>query len=402
MIGYCVTYFVLSNNKICTSYDEFQELCNIFNSSGGTHWNWNNANIGEKMWKCNQYGSSDPCLDRWYGINCSNSASNCNITSIALANMNLTGTLPSKIYFKNLKYLDTADNNLYGQLPLSLPISLTYLTLSFNNFSGTIPESYGNLTNLNVLRVSGNYLVVGRIPGSIGNLKKLTNLGMRDNSLTGPIPYMLCNCNLSSILFQNNLLTGKIPDYFYNFSNLEALRLYNNSFEGTISSQVSKLSKLLIFEVEINHLTGTIPSFIGYLNKLETIDLSDNSLTGSIPSEVVNMTSLIDFNIRQNKIISNIPIGISNLAKLETFVVSSNALTGNINNVFSINQVNLSTIDISGNLLEDAIPDLVFSLPSLNTFVGSKNCFSEGISSSICNAKALKVIALDGLTSSKK
>ena len=402
IIGYCVTYFVLSNNKICTSYDQYQELCNIYNSSGGSHWNWNNSNIGQKIWKCNQYGASDPCLEGWYGINCSSTDSNCNISSIALANMNLTGTLPSKINFKNLKYLDTADNNLYGNLPLSLPMSLSYLTFSFNNFSGTIPESYGNLTNLNVLRVSGNYLVVGRIPGSLGNLKKLNYIGMRDNSLTGTIPSELSNCKLSSILLQNNLLTGKIPDYIYDYSDLEALRLFNNSFEGTISSEVSKLSKLIIFEVEINDLTGTIPSSIGYLNKLETIDLSDNSLTGSIPSEVVNMTSLIDFNIRQNKIKSNIPGGISNLANLETFIVSSNALTGNINNIFSANQVNLSIIDISGNLLEDSIPDLVFSLPSITTFVGSKNCFSEELTSSICNAKDLKVIALDGLSSSKK
>ena len=52
------------------------------------------------------------------------------------------------------------------------------LKLFVNQLSGTIPGEIGNLTHLTELGLGGNQLS-GIIPGEIGNLTNLTNLGAR-------------------------------------------------------------------------------------------------------------------------------------------------------------------------------------------------------------------------------
>ncbi|EEC68240.1 hypothetical protein OsI_36254 [Oryza sativa Indica Group] len=56
-----------------------------------------------------------------------------------------------------------------------------------NNLIGTIPQSFGNLTNLVRLELQKNSLS-GTIPASLGNIKTLKFLRLNRNSLTGTLP----------------------------------------------------------------------------------------------------------------------------------------------------------------------------------------------------------------------
>ncbi|KAL2576460.1 hypothetical protein AAZV13_16G078700 [Glycine max] len=53
--------------------------------------------------------------------------------------------------------------------------NLLRLLLCANNFTGIIPETYGNLKNLTQFRINGNTLS-GKIPNFIGNWTKLDRL----------------------------------------------------------------------------------------------------------------------------------------------------------------------------------------------------------------------------------
>jgi len=78
--------------------------------------------------------------------------------------------------------------------------------------AGTIPDSLGNLTNLEELNLTFNSLA-GTIPDSLGNLTNLRILELRDNDLTGTIPASLGNLrNLQLLYLWDNNLTGAIPD----------------------------------------------------------------------------------------------------------------------------------------------------------------------------------------------
>lgn len=89
--------------------------------------------------------------------------------------------------------------------------SMIYLDLSYNSLSGSIPESYGSMSYLQVLNLGHNNLT-GIIPDSFGGLKEIGVLDLSHNSLEGIIPGALGTLSfLSDLDVSNNHLTGQIP-----------------------------------------------------------------------------------------------------------------------------------------------------------------------------------------------
>jgi hypothetical protein len=75
---------------------------------------------------------------------------------------------------------------------------------------------------------------------SIGNLSSLTRLSFSVNQLTGSIPSSFRKLSsLSLLLLYNNELTGEIPSSFADLSSLKDLRLENNLLSGEIPSGFS-------------------------------------------------------------------------------------------------------------------------------------------------------------------
>ncbi|KAK6916921.1 Protein kinase domain, partial [Dillenia turbinata] len=134
----------------------------------------------------------------------------------------------------------------------------------------------------------------------------------------------------------NTPLTGKIPDFIGNWTDLRTLRFQGNSFEGPIPSSFSKLTSLtslritdlanvslnLDFIKDMKSLTDlilrsalisdSIPSNIGEYNSLQILDLSFNNLTGQIPSALFNMSSLTYLFLGNNSLSGNLPSQKSN------------------------------------------------------------------------------------------
>lgn len=130
--------------------------------------------------------SVDPCS--WYHVTCNPQKSI--VTFLGLANLQLSGTLPSEI--GNLTNLES-------------------LMLEGNNISGQIPTEMGKLSKLVSLDLSNNHLS-GPIPQSLGQLQSLTYLRLNNNSLSGPFPTWLVTIDgLDYLDLSYNNLSGRVP-----------------------------------------------------------------------------------------------------------------------------------------------------------------------------------------------
>ena len=187
MLPTLVVYIQFVYGLYAVSNAEVQALIDIYDSTNGDHWR-DNTN-----WIMND----DTCS--WYGIQCTED----HIFSIDLSNNGLNGTIPDSI--GNLSELQVLHlygkkNNIYGSLPDSIGLltKLLIIDISAQNFEGPIPESIGKCTLLNEIDLDNNHFT--SIPDSISNLGPLYKLEINDNQMLNvslPVngPTFDCDCS---------------------------------------------------------------------------------------------------------------------------------------------------------------------------------------------------------------
>lgn len=166
---------------------------------------------------------------------------------------------------------------------------------SLDNFglSGFIPPEIGELTKLENLILKNHPRLGGEIPGSIGQLSVLGQLGLYDNSLTGGIPNELYGATrLNYINLQNNQLEGGLSIGIEKMTNLEKIILFDNFFSGGLPFQQFGRTKLKFLGVSNNGFSGTIPDTVSMMSRLEYIYLDGNEFSGLLPDNLGRMSSL--------------------------------------------------------------------------------------------------------------
>ncbi|KAM3383437.1 receptor-like protein 19 [Capsicum galapagoense] len=338
--------------------------------------------------------------------------------------------------------LDLHLTNLSGSIhPNSSLFQLRHLqTLNFayNNLSGPIPYSIGNLTQTRELNFGYNHFT-GHIPSTISKLKHLTLLDLSSNSLGGEIPDVFSNLQeLVNLYLSYNSFIGPFPSSIVRLASLESLDLSSNSLSGPLPSNVSMLQKLVDLDFSHNSLNGTIPSwmfsllslymlelhhnlFNGLSDELKLnptlgrLDLSHNQLSGPVLRSLQNLTNLVNLDLSSNNItvdeaipiafpslevlqlssceLKDLPHFLRNLKTLRALNLSNNKIRGQIPNWFSnrrwdsLFHLNLSHNSLSGHI------DLshYYSLVSLDL----KFNFLEGpLPSAICNMSFLNLLDL--------
>lgn len=116
----------------------------------------------------------------------------------------------------------------------------------FNNFTSSIPATFGNLTNLVRLDMA-NCGLIGLIPSELGRLGQLDTMFLMLNALEGPIPAQFGNLvSLKSLDLSYNNLTGVLPSTLVYLQKLELMSLMSNQLEGTIPDFLSNLANLQV------------------------------------------------------------------------------------------------------------------------------------------------------------
>lgn len=257
------------------------------------------------------------------------------LSSLDLSFSVFSGPIPTELsrLFKS-SYLDLSANYFYGIFPVDIfhlphmlalyvgnnqdltgflpefnqTSSFRELILSFTNFSGNLPISFGQLKSLNRLQLRKCYFS-GSIPASIAKLTQLAYLSLSSNNFgkSRDISWLGKLTELTHLSLEYSNIYGDIPSYLANLTQLAYLELGSNYFSGEIPVWLTNMTHLIALRLSHNELTGPIPSSFSQLKNLEFLDLNENNLIGTVEADFflshgkLKFLSLSSNNIKYNR-----------------------------------------------------------------------------------------------------
>ncbi|GAX21202.1 hypothetical protein FisN_26Lh160 [Fistulifera solaris] len=177
----------------------------------------------------------------------------------------ITGRFPFELVaLGQLQYVDVSNCHLIGTLPTfefpRIPQWKQFYAQN-NDFHGSIPESWGQLSLLEKLDVSEN-LLSGSVPSSIANLPHLKVFSLKrkekpGQKLSGFIPNFAEASELESLDLAFNELSSSLPDDFLQTAfRVHSVDISHNAIQGTLPSSLDFLPPNLNILMEENQISG--------------------------------------------------------------------------------------------------------------------------------------------------
>ncbi|KQK09670.1 receptor-like protein kinase 5 [Brachypodium distachyon] len=345
------------------------------------------------------------------------------LTTFWAAWCNLVGDFPSYVAdMPELEMLDLSVNALTGSIPpgiWSLPklqiltiygnnltdvvvdgafgaLNLVTIDLSSNHrLSGRIPEGFGRLQSLVTLNLYSNNFS-GEIPASIGRLQSLETLKLFGNRLNGTLPPDLGKKNSSALLsieFDDNELTGMIPEGLCDNGKFQSLTAKNNRLSGSIPTGLAGCATLVNLQLDNNQLSGEVPEALWTAAKLWYVFLRNNRLSGSLPATMYDNLAIL--RIENNQFGGNIPAA---AVGIREFSAGNNNFSGEMPANFGSGMPLLQTLNLSGNRLSGGMPRSVAKLGSLTQLDLSRNQLTGEIPAELGAMRVLNALDLSSNT----
>ena len=267
--------------------------------------------------------------------------------------------------------------------------------MSHNKLTGIIPRCLANSSSLEVLDLQLNKLH-GTLPSTFAKYCRLSTLDLNGNQLEGFLPESLSNCTSLEVLdLGNNQIKDVFPHWLRTLQELKVLVLRANKLYGPIASLKTKhgFPSLVIFYVSSNNFSGPIPK--AYIKKFEAIKnvIQDahwqymeaclnttNMYTDyvTITTKAITMTmakipkDFVSIDLSKNMFEGEIPNVIGKLHSLRGPNLSHNRLSGHIPKSIE-NLTKLESLDLSSNMLTGGIPTELSNLNFLEVLNLSHN-----------------------------
>lgn len=253
---------------------------------------------------------NDPCgPPSWPHVFCSNGR----VTQIQVQGMGLKGPLPQNFnQLSKLYNIGLQKNNFSGKLPTFKGLSeLQFAFLDWNDFDTIPSDFFEGLSSIRVLALDYNDLNKSTgwsFPSDLANYGELTNLSMSGCNLVGPLPDFLGNMSSLNVLrLSKNKLSGEIPASFG--QSLISVLWLSDQEGGGMSGPIdviAKMTSLMQLWLHGNSFTGTIPENIGDLSLLKDLNLNGNQLVGLVPQSLADM-QLDNLDLSNNQLMGPIP-----------------------------------------------------------------------------------------------
>jgi len=184
------------------------------------------------------------------------------LTYLSLRNNFLGGTVPFQLgELYQLIQLSLYENNLVGTIPSSFGnfSSMRFLYIHTNHFSGTFPLQFSNLLNIDSLYLFKNQFT-GILPSFVCTWSNTTSINFGQNSFYGSIPP--CISRLTKLIefdMSLNSLTGRMNSVDWSpFKKLRNLTLAYNFLTGTLPNTLIGLRSISILTLRGNYIFGNL------------------------------------------------------------------------------------------------------------------------------------------------
>ncbi|CAO2037216.1 unnamed protein product [Urochloa humidicola] len=303
----------------------------------------------------------------------------------------------------NLVVLNASNNSFQGWMPSSFCISspsFAELDLSYNRFSGSIPPDLGKCSALRVLKAGHNNLN-RTLPDELFNVSSLEYLSFPNNGLQGILDgARIINLrNLEILDLGGNMLNGKIPDSIGELKRLKELHLgYNNMF-GRLPSSLSDCTNLIAIDLKGNYFSGQLNNvnFTTLIN-LETLDLLYNNFTSTIPESIYSCGKLLALRLSGKILHGQLSPKMANLKSLIFLSLSPNNFTNITNALHVLKECkNLTLLFLRGGFTGEAMPkdEIIDGFQNLQFLSISESSLSGTIPLWLSNLKRLGMLSLN-------
>lgn len=258
---------------------------------------------------------------------------------------------------------------------------------------GTLPINIGQLYKVEELRM-GNNSMTGKLPTEIVNCSLLQVLDLEGNRFSGEIPVFLSELrSLRMVSLGRNLFSGSIPQEFGNLSALEILNLSSNNLTGVVPEEIMQLTNLSTLSLGYNNLSGEVPPSVGNLKGLQVLNLSSCGFSGKVPSSIGSLMRLTSLDLSKQSLSGKLPVEFFGLPGLQVVSLEENSFSGDVPEGFS-SLVSLQYLDLSSNFFSGAIPSTYGFLQSLSVLSISRNQVSGSLPAELGNCSSLEVLEL--------
>lgn len=297
-----------------------------------------------------------------------------NFTSLSILDLSrneFTSSLPSWLFkLSSLSYLDLNNNYLEDRVKddFSNLNSLQYIDLSSNPFiGGTLPRSLGKLCGLKSLDLSFNN-ISGELTEFFHGFSSCANsslelLDLGYNQLSGFLPDTLGNLkNLKFLMLEQNSFLGSIPNTIGNLLAMEKVFIANMKMNGTIPESIGQLSRMTILDLSENSWTGVVTEAHFFnLSSLKELSITKSSPKISLGFNV-NTTWIPPFklkylNLKSCRVGPKFPQWLRNQNEMETIIMNTVMIWDNVPNWFWELDLQISQLDLSNNQLSGRMPN---------------------------------------------
>lgn len=324
LLSFHATTLTFASAGMCGCEYRMPMLMDFFRASGGIEGNWLNTS---------GWGSTANCNTSWRGVVCEDG----DIVAIELDNSGITGALPTSFgALTNLLRLSLSGNDFTGSIPDAAWSTMTKLDsiyLNQNHLVGTLPQSWGTSMGRLVALVLHTNSISGTLPAAWSALTRIQTLQLHTNSLDGTLPEEWSTMtDLRTLNLGGNGLTGMVPNRWpRSMPNVTSIHFDRNRLTGSLSEDWGTMRFLVALSLDRNQFSGTLPrSWSSLAATISQIDLSVNRLEGSLPEEWGVLNKLQTLYLSENSLSGTLPETWMGMRGLEHLLLHQNQLSGTL------------------------------------------------------------------------